>query len=64
MVVFVLWIVFIFSRAKNKLEFNKKVYKNKDFCDIGNQKSDKTLSIIYADLEPLIEKINRCIANF
>ena len=28
------------------------------------QKSDKTPFIIYADLEPLIKKINKCINNF
>ena len=63
-------------RTKNKLEFHKKVCENKDFCGVimpsedtrileFNQylKSDKTLCIIYADLESLIKRIDRCEDN-
>ena len=58
-------------RTKNKLESHKKVYDNKDFCNVimpsedtkileSNQykKSDKATFIIYADLEYLIKKID------
>ena len=58
---------------KNKLESHKKVCENKDFCNVVmpsedtkilefNQyyKSDKATLNIYADLESLIEKIDRC----
>ena len=59
-------------RTKNKLESHKKVCKNKNFCDIimpsedtkilefnQYQKSDKAPFIIYADLEYIIEMIDR-----
>ena len=62
--------------TKNKLDSDKQVCKNKDFCGIVmpskknyilqfNQymKSDKMPYIIYADLESLIEKIDRCANN-
>ena len=43
-------------------ESNKKVCQNKDFLKILEfnlcQKSDKIPSIIYADLEPLIKKVD------
>ena len=55
-------------RTKNKLESNKKVCGNKDFCNINmpseetkvlefnrSQKSDKTPYITYPDLECLID---------
>ena len=60
-------------RRENKLEYNKKVYKNKDFCEITlptqkynilkfNQymKSDKTSCVTYADLACLIKEIDNC----
>ena len=34
MVIFIVWIVFIPLKQKNKLESHKKVYKNKDFCGV------------------------------
>ena len=56
------------------LEPHKKVYRNKDFCNITMtfedtknvelnqyQKSDKAPFIIYADIESLIEKIDGCM---
>ena len=60
-------------RTKSKLESNKKVCENKDFCTVilpsedtkilefnHYQKSDKAPFIIYADLECIIEKIDGC----
>ena len=62
--------------TKNKQESDKKVCKNKDFCDISmssedtemlkfNQywNSDQVLVIIYADLECSREKTDRCKNN-
>ena len=51
MVIFIVWIAFIGLKQKSKLESHKKVCENK---------SDKTPSISYADLESLIRKVNRC----
>ena len=61
---------------KNKLESHEKVYKNKDFCGVVmlseetkilefNQywRSDKTPTIIYADFESLIKKVDGCTNN-
>ena len=59
---------------EKKLELHKQVCENKDFCNIimsfedrifiiefnQYQKSDKAPFIIYADLECIIEKIDRC----
>ena len=61
-----------FFRTKNKPKSHKKAFENKEFCgvvmsskgtNISNilefiqyQKSDKTPSAIYADLESLIKK--------
>ena len=63
-------------RAKNKLKSHKKVYENKDFWGMVmpsqmdnvlqfNQykKLDKIPCIIYAELECLIKKIDRCASN-
>ena len=75
MVIFLTWTVF--SRLeKRKLQSNKKVCENKDFCNIVMlsedakiiefnlyQESDKSSFIIYADLEYLIEKIDGCKNN-
>ena len=60
-------------KTKNILESHKKVCENKDFCKVvmspedtktlefnQYQKSDKASFIIYADLECIIEKIDRC----
>ena len=72
MVTFVVWIVFI--RLKRKTILNhKKVCQNKDCYNVvmfsdgtkilefnQNQKSNEALFIIYADLEPLMEKIDEC----
>ena len=57
--------------AENKRESHKKLYKNKDFCNVvmcskdtnilefnKYQKSDKAPFFIYADLDCLIEKID------
>ena len=75
MVIFIAWIVFIVLEQK-KLELDKKVCKNKDFCSVTMpsedtkilefnqyQKSDKAPFIIYADLECIIEKIDGCKNN-
>ena len=58
---------------QKKLELHKKLCENKDFCnDImpseilefdQYQKSDKAPFIIYADLECIIEKTDRCKNN-
>ena len=63
-------------RTKNKFDSHKKVFENKDFCNViipfedtkilefnQYQKSDKALFIIYADLECIIEKIDGCKNN-
>ena len=63
-------------RTKYKLESHKRVCKNKIFCNTvvpceetkilelnQHQKSDNTPFIIYADLESLIEKTDRCKNN-
>ena len=44
MVIFIVWIAFIGLKQKSKLESHKKVCENK---------SDKTPSISYADLESI-----------
>ena len=62
--------------TENKLKSHEKICKNKDFCGIVmpsekdkilefNQhiKSDKMSCIIYADIESLIKKIDRCANN-
>ena len=59
--------------TKNPLESHKKVCENKDFCSVimlfkdtktlevnQYQKSGKAPFIIYADLECIMEKIDRC----
>ena len=64
MVIFIVWIVFILSQQKKKLESHKKVCENKDFFNMKKpfedtktlefnqyQKSDKAPFIISADLE-------------
>ena len=61
---------------ENKLESHKKVFENKDFCNIivsfedtkilefiQYQKSDKAPFIVYADLDCIIEKIDGCKNN-
>ena len=63
-------------RTKTKLESQKKVCENKDFCNVimpyedikilefnQDQKCDKTPLIIYTDLECMIEKIYGCKNN-
>ena len=62
------------SRTKSKLESHKKVCENKDFSGYilvirileFNQyrKSEKILSINYADLESFIKRINECKSDF
>ena len=62
--------------TENKLQLHKRVYENKDFCDIimpfedtkilkfnRCQNSDKAPSFIYADLECIIENIDGCKNN-
>ena len=57
----------------NKVDSHKKVCENKDFCNVimpsedtkilefnQYQKSDKAPFIVYADLECIIRKIDRC----
>ena len=63
-------------KTKNKLQSQKKVCRNKDFCSIiipseytkilecnQYQKSDKAPFISYADLECIIQKIDGCKNN-
>ena len=63
-------------RTKIKLESHKRLYVNKDFCNVVmssegtkilefNQykKSDKVPFIIYADIESIIQKIDGCKNN-
>ena len=63
-------------RTKNKLELQKKVCENKDFCNLvmpsedtkilefnQYQKFDKAPFLIYADLQCIIEKIDGCKDN-
>ena len=63
-------------RTKNKIESHRKVCENKNFCNEiilseGNkilefnqyQKPDKASFNVYADLECVIEKIDRCKNN-
>ena len=63
--------LFYSFRKQNKLESHKKVYTNKDFCGVvlpfedakileckQYQKFNKTPSIIQADFESLIKKID------
>ena len=65
-----------FCRTVNKRKSHKKLHKNKNFCNVimpfggtkileinHHKKSDKTLFIIYADLECIIEKIDGCKSN-
>ena len=60
-------------RTKNKLESHKKICENHDYCNVEmpneankiikynqGEKSIKSLFIIYADLECLLEKISTC----
>ena len=64
-------------KTKNKLESHKKICENKVFCGAvmpsentktmrfsQYRKYDDTLSIVYADLESLIKKIDGCRSNF
>ena len=64
-------------RTKTKLESHKKVCENKDLCGAiipsedtkilefnKHRKSDKTPSIIYADFESLIKRVDGCKNNF
>ena len=64
------------NNNNKKLQLNKRVCKNKDFCKIimpsdstkilefnQYQKSDKGPFIIYADLNYIIEKIDGCKNN-
>ena len=65
-----------FFRTENKLKSREKVCRSKDFCGIVMRlekdnilefkqymKSDKMSHIIYADIESLIRKIDRCENN-
>ena len=60
-------------RTKHKLVSHKKVCENKDFCNVNMpsrdtkilefnhyRKFDKATSIIYADFECIIEKMDGC----
>ena len=66
----------LFFAAKDKLESHVKICENKDFCNIvmpsqatkvlefnQYQNSEKTLFIIYAELEFLLEKFDVCKTN-
>ena len=63
-------------RTENKLETHKKICENHDYCRVKmpneenkiikynqGEKSIKSLFIIYADLECLLEKISTCYNN-
>ena len=75
MVIFIVWIVFIILEQKTNLN-HIRVLENKDFCKVimpsedtkmlefkQYQISDKAPFIIYANLECVIEKIDRSINN-
>ena len=75
LVIFIVWIVFIYLEHKINLNLIKTVYKNKTFCGAvmlsentnilefnKHEKSDKTLSIIYGNLNFLIKRIDICKA--
>ena len=62
--------------TKNKLETHKKICENHDYCHVEmpnednkiikynqGEKSIKSLFIIYADLECLLEKLSNCYNN-
>ena len=64
------------KKKRNKLESHKKVCENKQFCNVimssedikilefnQYQKADKAPSIIYADLECMIERTDECKNN-
>ena len=76
MVICIVWIAFILSQQKKKLEFNKTVCANKDFSYVimpiedtkilefnQNQRSIKVTFIIYANLECTLEKTDGCKNN-
>ena len=63
-------------RTKNKLESHKKIYENRNYCNVEmpnednkiikynqREKSKKFPFIIYAELECLLEKISTCCNN-
>ena len=65
-----------YFRTENKVKSHEKICKNKDFCRIvmpseknnilefhQYMRSDKMPYIIYADIESLIRKIDRCANN-
>lgn len=69
-VVFIAWIVFN-HLEKPKVQLEKTLFENQDFCGVvmhsedakmlefnQHQKSDKTPSIFFADIESLIKRIN------
>ena len=62
----------LFFLNRKRLDSDKKIFENKDFCNVNTfsqdikilefnqyQKSDKAPFIIYADLECIIERIDR-----
>ena len=66
----------LFFLNRKKLDSDKKICENKDFCNVNMfsqdikilefnqyQKSDKAPFIIYADLECMLEKIDGCKNN-
>ena len=70
--IFIVWIAFILSEQKKKLKLHKKLRENKVFSYVimpykknkilefnQYQKSDKAPFIFYADLEYVIEKIDK-----
>ena len=75
--IFIFSNVFILLKQKKKCESHETVWGNKNFCSVEMasedttkilkfskcQKSDKAPFIVYADLERLIEKIDRCKNN-
>ena len=68
--------LFLFLCYKNRLKKHENVFKNHDYCYVEmpnednkilkynhGQNSLKVPFIIYADLEPLLEKISTCHNN-
>ena len=71
MMIFIVWIAFILLQQKSKLESHRRVYENyyniimpsedTKILEFNQyQKSDKAPFIVYADLECIIRKIDRC----
>ena len=62
MVIFIVWLLCIPLEQKANLNLIEQLCGNKDFCGVVSEfnqyrKCDKTISIIYTDLESLIKRV-------